>query len=67
MKDLYLTTKIAREHSNGTIVPKGTKGRVIDIMIEADCNRAMFFLEFDDEIGFCDWYSQDEIEDCDHA
>ena len=65
MKDLYLKTKIVREHSDGTIVPKGTKGRVIDIMIEAD--RAMFFLEFDDKIGFCDWYSHDEIEDCDHA
>ena len=64
MKDLYLTTKIAREHSDGTIVPKGTRGRVIDIMIESEWNRAMFLLEFDSE---CDWYSHDEIEDCDHA
>ena len=47
MKDLYLTTKIAREHSDGTIVPKGTRGRVIDIMIESEWNRAMFLLEFD--------------------
>lgn len=67
MKDLYLTTKIAREHSDGTIVPKGTRGRVIDIMIESEWNRAMFFLEFDDGIELCDWYSHNEIEDCDHA
>lgn len=67
MKSLYLTTKIAREHSDGTTVPKGTRGRVIDIMIEADWNRAMFFLEFDDERFCCDWYDHTEIEDCDHA
>ena len=63
MKNLYLTTKIeSRPKYPEDIIPAGTKGKVIDIMIE-DSN-AMFLLEFKNTI---EWYRSDEVEDCDYS
>ena len=64
--ELYLTTATEREFRDGETIPSGTKGRVIDIMVENDDdeNRVLFLLEFEDTI---EWYSSDEIVSCDGA
>lgn len=64
--NLYLTTKKQSCRGIGDIdVPAGTKGRVIDIMIEDD-GKTMFLLEFDDDYGI-EWYSSEDIMPCDYA
>ena len=62
--EFYLTTATERQFLDGETIPAGTKGRVIDIMVENDENRVLFFMEFD---NIAEWYSNDEIENCDHA
>lgn len=62
--ELYLTTATERQFGDGETIPAGTKGRVIDIMVENDENRVLFFVEFE---NIAEWYSSDEIESCDHA
>ena len=62
--ELYLTTATERQFGDGETIPAGTKGRVIDIMVENDENMVLFFVEFE---NIAEWYSSDEIESCDHA
>lgn len=63
MKELFLITKEeSRPSCPKDVIPAGTMGRVIDIMI--DNGRAMFLLEFEDTV---EWYATEELEECDTA
>lgn len=42
-------------------IPKGTKGRVIDIMIEDDGQLVSFHMELDEDYGL-EWYFAEELE-----
>jgi hypothetical protein len=60
---IELTTKCDhwdRHMGRDIVIPAGSKGNVIDIMIEE--GRVLFLLEFDNSEWF-DWFSVDEIEE----
>lgn len=62
MRKFWLTTKVDLERKSDDIIPAGSTGSVLDIMI--DDGKALFLLEFEDTI---EWFSPEDLEDCDHA
>lgn len=59
MTDITLKTAFKKQ-TEGKIIPKGTTGTLIDIIIEE--GRVMFLLEFDD-LDIYEWYEVDEVEE----
>ena len=69
VKELKLTTAVEKQvgkFNTAEIIPAGTTGRVIDIMLEPEnkYHPVMFLLEFESNI---EWYTPEELDGCDTA
>ena len=58
---IELVTKVSRTIDNDITIPAGTKGGLLDIIIEDEGRRVLILLEFDEYP--LEWYSPDELEE----
>ena len=59
---MKLITAVAHTLDDDRVIPAGSNGEVIDVIIEDNGNHVMFLLDFED-VGTYDWYEPKELQE----